>query len=122
MPTPPSVTAEADQAPPTAPLFEGLGTRVFDAVELDDYAGPAEQPRRDQYVHYTHELPALGAESATRVLVRVVPLIYGALLGHLIGAITVGIALGAVLSMAFDIGMGQDSLLRGLYRRIVTRR
>ena len=91
-------------------------------IELDDYFSglPTEGSRdevtrpvhRDQYVEYSHELPEGAAEAVSRVLVRIVPLIYGGLLGHLGGRMGLGLLLGFVSAAAFDLYMGDKSMLR----------
>ena len=92
------------------------------AIELEDYFAdrPVEAPRdepappihRDQHVEYTHELPEGTAEAVSRALIRIVPLIYGGLLGHLGGNMALGLLLGFASAAAFDLYMGNKSILR----------
>ena len=91
-------------------------------IELDHYLGDLPTGRsgdevtrpvhRDQYVEYSHELPERAAEAMSRVLVRIVPLVYGGLLGHLGGRMGLGLLLGFVSAAAFDLYMGDKSMLR----------
>ena len=75
---------------------------------------------RDQYVHYTHELPEATAEAASRALIRLVPLAYGILLGGLLDQVTLGLVGGVMVGAAIDLRMADHSLVRaaagGLHR------
>lgn len=70
--------------------------------------------RRDQYVHYTHEMTDDTAEASARFLIRGVPLVYGALLGGLIGNLFLGVCLGIALMVGLDMRMGEQSFFRPL--------
>lgn len=103
------------------------GNEPDDAIELEDYhtdraaeASLDERARpvhRDQHVEYTHELSEGTAEAVSRVLIRLVPLIYGGLLGHLGGQMALGLLLGFAFAAAFDLYMGDKSVLRTRGRR-----
>ncbi|MCB1723890.1 MAG: hypothetical protein KDJ39_09375 [Gammaproteobacteria bacterium] len=82
-------------------------------------AEAGESSRRDQYVHYTHEMNEDTAESAARVLIRSVPVVYGLLLGGLIDNLMVGFALGAALMLGLDLHMRDKSMFAPLVRPIV---
>ena len=75
--------------------------------------------RRDQYVHYSHEMTDDTAEASARFLIRGVPLVYGALLGGLIGDFYLGVCLGIALMVALDTRMGKQSLFRPLLRPLL---
>lgn len=90
-----------------------------------DSAGPGErevadrrsvQAHHDQYADFSHQLPDDAADASTRVLMRVVPLAYGALVGGLAGKIMLGVASGLTFAAAVDLFMGSQSMLRGLLR------
>jgi hypothetical protein len=74
--------------------------------------------RRDQYVHYSHEMNGDTAESSARTLIRAVPLVYGALLGGLVGSIPLGLSFGLLMSLAFDLRMGNKSISRPVLRPV----
>lgn len=75
---------------------------------------------RDRHVQYSHEMSDETAEASSRTLIRIVPLVYGALLGGLIDDILLGVSLGMVLSIALDSRMGRQSLSLGLLRPLVS--
>ena len=74
--------------------------------------------RRDQYVHYSHEMNGDTAESSARTLIRSVPLVYGALLGGLVGSVPLGLSFGLLMSLAFDLRMGNKSISRPVLRPV----
>ena len=81
-------------------------------------AGASGQHRHhDQYVHYTHQMSDETAEASARVLIRLVPLVYGALMGGLYGNLPAGLLLGLVASLALDYRMGGKSLIQPVLRR-----
>lgn len=73
---------------------------------------------RDQYVQYSHQMTAGTADSSARTLTRLVPLIYGALLGGLVGSIALGMVFGLLMSAALDMRMGDKSIGRPLLRPV----
>jgi hypothetical protein len=48
---------------------------------------------------------------------RIVPLVYAVLLGGLADSLLLGLSVGLVLSVVFDLFMGSHSLVRALFRR-----
>ena len=66
-----------------------------------------------------HEIPEHTAEAVSRLLTRVVPLVYGTLLGLTGGSLHVGVLIGALGSLAFDLSMDGHSLARPVARRLV---
>ena len=81
----------------------------------------SQRHQEDRAVQYTHEMPDDTAEASARVLIRMVPLVYGVLLGGLTGNLPLGLSVGIILSMALDMRMGDKSfflpLLRPLFER-----
>lgn len=70
----------------------------------------------DQHGHYTHELPEYTSEAFSQWLIRLVPLVYGALIGGLGDHLAIGLVIGGAISLAFDFSMDDDSLLRSARR------
>jgi predicted lipid-binding transport protein (Tim44 family) len=77
----------------------------------------ASDQHHDRYVHYTHQMPDETAEASARVLIRLVPLMYGALMGGLYGHLAAGLLLGLVPSLALDYRMGGKSLIQPVLQR-----
>jgi hypothetical protein len=96
------------------------GTALQD-VELEPFVPPADRSHHDQYAHYTHELTEDSTETSARILVRIVPVAYGALLGTLSDRLVLGLGAGILLSVAFDLFMGRGSLARSLFHSTVRR-
>ena len=89
-------------------------------IEVGDLraaVGSGKTRHQDQYVHYTHQMPDETAEASARVLIRLVPLIYGALMGGLYGNLLAGVLLGLLVSALLDYRMWDRSLLRPVSRR-----
>ena len=97
---------------------EPLKQDVTDHIELDDFVEPPDRTHHDRFARQSHDLPNEAAEASSRALVRVVPLAYGALLGGLADTTLLGISVGLILSMAFDLNMGRHSMARALSRRL----
>ena len=87
---------------------------VSDELEIDEFTVKPGLTHEDQYAHHTHELPEDSAEATSRALVRIVPVAYGGLLGGLADNLALGLAGGVALSGAFDLFMGDKSVLRVL--------
>ena len=88
-------------------------------IEIDNprVAGASDQHQhQDRYVHYTHQMPDETAEASARVLIRLVPLVYGALMGGLYGHLPAGLLLGLTASLALDYRMGGKSLIQPVLR------
>lgn len=77
-----------------------------------------ERAHEDQYAHYSHQMPDDTKEATGRFIVRLVPLLYGVLLGGLSGHLFVGILLGLVGSIGLDLRMGGQSLALPPARRV----
>ena len=76
-------------------------------------------PRRvheGQSAQYSHELPPESKESAGRVVIRLVPLLYGGLFGSLIKDIPLAMGIALAVSAVVDLAMGDRSVLRSLIR------
>jgi hypothetical protein len=90
---------------------------MMDKVEIDELVGSTHQGHQNRYVHYAHELPNESSELASRVLMRIVPLVYAVLLGGLADSLLLGLSVGLVLSVVFDLYMDSHSMVRALFRR-----
>ena len=73
---------------------------------------------RHQHAHYTHQLSEEATEAVSRLLIRIVPLVYGAILGSLADDVAIGLTAALAISLAFDLSMEGNSVVRGLYRRL----
>jgi len=89
---------------------------VTNPVELDEFVESGDRIHHDRYAQQSHELPNEAAEASSRALIRVVPLAYGALLGGLADHVLLGLCVGLMLSLAFDLNMGGKSMARALSR------
>jgi hypothetical protein len=100
-----------------------MKTMRYDSDEQRRRMPPTEQvavlegTHEDQYAHYSHQMPDETKEAAGRFIVRIVPLLYGVLLGGLSDHLSVGIVLGLVGSIGLDLRMGEQSLVQPLARR-----
>ncbi len=65
-----------------------------------------------------HEIPEHTAEAASRALTRLVPLVYGVLLGVTGDILAIGLLVGGIGSLAFDLSMDQHSLARPFARQL----
>ena len=88
-----------------------------DELEVDEFVSSSDRSHHDRFARHTHELPDESSEATSRALIRVVPLAYGALLGSLADSLLLGLSAGAILSTAFDLWMGSNSLVLSLLRR-----
>lgn len=75
-----------------------------------------ERIHEEQYVHYTHELSYDTKESVGRVIIRLVPLLYGGMFGALLDDMPLALTVGAIVSIGMDLAMGNQSLLRAFIR------
>jgi len=104
-----------------------MSSRKFvDATVLAPLVEPV--PRRavsafhhDRHVHYTHELSDDATEASTRMLIRLVPMVYGGVLGVLAEHVILGLLAGFVLTLALDLRMGKDSLFRPVFAPVTDR-
>lgn len=92
--------------------------RATISLSFNRHPGASVPVHRDRYGQHSHTLSNDGAEAATRALIRVVPLVYGALLGGLGENLVAGLAGGLLFSVALDFGMGKDSLLLNCLRPV----
>lgn len=90
---------------------------VTDELDVDEFLTPSARAHHDRFARHTHELPDESSEVTSRALIRVVPLAYGALLGSLADSLLLGLSAGAIISVAFDLWMGANSLVLSLLRR-----
>jgi hypothetical protein len=73
---------------------------------------------RCRHARYTHQLSEEDTEAVSRWLVRVVPLVFGAMLGSLAHNTAIGLLAAVAVSLAFDLSMEGNSIALGLYRRL----
>ncbi|MCB1725221.1 MAG: hypothetical protein H6959_06950 [Chromatiaceae bacterium] len=82
-------------------------------------SSPGRDPGRvDHYAQVARDLPESTAEVVSRMIIRVVPLIYGVLLGLVIDDLALGALAGLALAAALDLAMRERSLLMGALRRL----
>jgi hypothetical protein len=86
----------------------------MDAAGIDLHLKPGVQDEITHQDHGHHELSESAAESISRLLIRLVPCVYGGLLGYLGGVLVPGLIVGILASLVFDLAMGRHSLLRRL--------
>jgi hypothetical protein len=58
-------------------------------------------------------------EAGTLWILRIIPLVHGAVVGNATGELLLGLSGGIALSVVLDLFMGKDSLVRFLLRRLV---
>jgi hypothetical protein len=58
-------------------------------------------------------------ESIGRFVIRIVPLLYGAMFGTLMDEMPVALAVGALVSAGMDLAMGKRSILRRFGRSLI---
>lgn len=98
--------------------LEQTAQTVTEAVEIGEFVGKTGHQHRDQYAHYSHELPDDTADAASRALARTVPIAYGVLLGLTTGEFWVWLTAGLVLGLGLDLGNRQRSIARRAYTRL----
>ena len=89
------------------------------AMERVNGDGVAADVRHDQYVQYNHEMTDDTAEASARTLIRMVPLVYGGLVGGIMGVVPLGLAIGLATTMALDIKMGRHSITLRLLKPLM---
>ena len=80
--------------------------------------GVASIDRSAGHARYSHELPEETSAAMTRGIVRVVPLVFCAVLGSLAGSAVIGLIAAVVVFLAFDLAMEEHSVLLALFRRL----
>lgn len=90
-------------------------------VQATEHVTARKRIHDEQYVHYTHELSYDSKESIGRVIIRLVPLLYGGMFGALLDDMPLALTVGAMVSVAVDLAMGNQSVLRS-FLRLLTRR
>jgi hypothetical protein len=91
------------------------------AEKLDPYAlAPSRRKAARRYGHaqYTHQLSEEETEAVSRWLVRVVPLVFGVMMGSLANNTAIGLSAALAVSLAFDLSMEGNSIVLGLFRRL----
>ena len=92
------------------------------AVEtLDPYTlAPSRRKAARRYGHaqYTHQLSEEETEAVSRWLVRVVPLVFGTMMGSLAHNTVIGLSAALAVSLAFDLSMEGNSIVLRLFRRL----
>lgn len=85
----------------------------FPSLHVLAHNGPNLKSRSDHGTDRTDQQPEAAAETASRFLVRVVPLIYGASLGGFIDHLWIGLAVGITITSILDLRLQECSLIRG---------
>ena len=93
---------------------EQISGNVTDIIDLDGFVEHTDTHDYDVYASHTHELSGDTSDASTRALVRFVPLAYGGLLGGLGDNLLLGLLGGLAISVAFDLFMGGNSVVRTL--------
>ena len=93
---------------------EQISGNVTDIIDLDGFVEHTDTHDYDVYANHTHELSEDTSDASTRALVRFVPLAYGGLLGGLGDNLLLGLLGGLAISVAFDLFMGGNSVVRTL--------
>ena len=94
------------------------GEFELDTGESTAFADTAPHPHNDQHGHYDHQLSEETTDTLSRTLTRLVPLVYGMLLGALSDSLLLGLAISLLVSLAFDLLMGDQSLVRNFSRQL----
>ena len=81
-------------------------------MEAAEEAVVTERLHDEQCVHYTHEMPYEVKESVGRVIIRLVPLLYGGMFGSLLDDMPLALTVAALVSAGMDLAMGRQSILR----------
>ena len=79
-------------------------------------------PRRaheQQCATYSHEMTPDLKEAVGRVVIRLVPLLYGGMFGSLIDDLPLALGLAVLVSMGMDLAMGDRSLLRSMFKPLI---
>lgn len=85
-----------------------------------DEQDAATTPSRGGYPHarYSHQLSEEASDAALRTLVRVVPIVVGGMLGSVAENLMIGLGAALAITLAFDLSMEQDSIVRALFGRL----
>lgn len=85
-------------------------------VQVTEDVTTGKRVHEEQYVHYTHELSYDSKESIGRVIIRLVPLLYGGMFGALLDDMSLALTVAAIVTVGMDLAMGNQSLLRTFIR------
>ena len=80
---------------------------------------PREPDHPGPYPHHSHAMQDDQADALSRLVARLVPLVFGIMLGAVGDMIVLGAAIGLVGSLAFDLSMEQRSWVRAVLHVIV---
>ncbi|MCG6967438.1 MAG: hypothetical protein LJE59_13100 [Chromatiaceae bacterium] len=94
--------------------------RDQDDPAVSDRRAVARRVHEEQHVHYTHEMSRDTSEASGRFIIRMVPLLYGVLVGSLLADPVPGLLVGSLGFMALDLTMAGNSLLLALLRRCLS--
>lgn len=84
----------------------------FPSLHVLAHNGPNLKTRSDHGTDTTYQKPEAAAETASRILVRVVPLIYGASLGGFTNHLWIGLFVGITITTILDLRLQEGSLIR----------
>jgi hypothetical protein len=89
------------------------------AGRLNPSAESREAPPRGDIWGNEDPVPDDSGEAGTRWILRIIPLVHGAVVGHATGELLMGLSGGLAISVVIDLFMGQHSLVRSLLLRSV---
>lgn len=100
-------------------MSSGERSDLIPAEHRDECASSRRRVHDEQCVQYTHEMPYDVKEAAGRVIIRLVPLLYGFLFGSLTGNMPVAMSIGTLVSAALDFGMADKSMVMGVFKSVL---
>lgn len=84
----------------------------FPSLHVLAHNGPNLKSRSEHGTETTYQMPEAATETASRFLVRVVPLIYGASLGGFANHLWIGLLVGMAITAILDLRLQESSLIR----------
>jgi len=86
--------------------------RHFPSLQVLSHHSPNLKGRSGRDTDLIHQEPEDATETASRLLVRAVPLLYGASLGGLTNHLWLGLSVGITVTAILDIRLEKKSLIR----------
>ena len=96
-------------------MFPGESSELQSIKTRHEHLVP-KRVHEEQCATYSHEMTPELAETVGRIVIRLVPLLYGGMFGSLIDDLPMALGIAALVSMGMDLAMGDRSLLRSLLR------